>query len=245
MGLQVSPWRGCPIRTSPDQSLLAAPRGFSQLATSFIGSWCQGIHRAPLFARTRRSISSIAHPSRQDLARSSSTCSPSAPRRNERVRSGCWPIAIDSSSLLCSCPGTSSSGSSPVVGRTDPRVRAADHNRPALSPSLGATKMRPALALQVEPQRSISTPMDVLVCVFYCTLIVPLGAEKLCPTTSERLFGTSSPSPSGGRWLARIIYSNSSAARPIPFFLVLFSFFLWFSGRRCRVQGCRSGGRPM
>ena len=27
---------------------LTAPRGFSQPPTSFIGSWCQGIHRAPL-----------------------------------------------------------------------------------------------------------------------------------------------------------------------------------------------------
>ena len=31
-----------------DQSLLAAPHGFSQRATSFIASWCQGIHRMPL-----------------------------------------------------------------------------------------------------------------------------------------------------------------------------------------------------
>src|SRR5438045_9005827 len=51
VGLQASPWRGCPIRTSPDHSLLAAPRGLSQPSTSFIGSWCQGIHRAPLLAR--------------------------------------------------------------------------------------------------------------------------------------------------------------------------------------------------
>jgi hypothetical protein len=29
---------GCPIRISTDQSLLAAPRGFSQRATSFIAS---------------------------------------------------------------------------------------------------------------------------------------------------------------------------------------------------------------
>ena len=36
---------GCPIRTSPDQRLLAAPRGLSQLATSFIASRSQGIHR--------------------------------------------------------------------------------------------------------------------------------------------------------------------------------------------------------
>ena len=43
---------GCPIRISTDQSLLAAPHGFSQRATSFIASWCQGIHRMP-FLRSR------------------------------------------------------------------------------------------------------------------------------------------------------------------------------------------------
>ena len=64
MGHQASPWRGCPIRTSADHSLLAAPRGFSQPSTSFIGSWCQGIHRAPLLAR-RLDLSTS--PSRQDL----------------------------------------------------------------------------------------------------------------------------------------------------------------------------------
>ena len=41
---------GFPIRKSPDQSLFAAPRGLSQLTTSFIASQCQGIHRAPLVA---------------------------------------------------------------------------------------------------------------------------------------------------------------------------------------------------
>src|SRR5271163_3382834 len=30
-----------------DQSLLAAPHNFSQRATSFVASWCQGIHRMP------------------------------------------------------------------------------------------------------------------------------------------------------------------------------------------------------
>ena len=39
---------GCPIQISTDQRLLAAPHGFSQRATSFIASWCQGIHRMPL-----------------------------------------------------------------------------------------------------------------------------------------------------------------------------------------------------
>ena len=34
---------GFPIRISADHSLFAAPRSFSQLVTSFFGSWCQGI----------------------------------------------------------------------------------------------------------------------------------------------------------------------------------------------------------
>ena len=43
---------GCPIRRSLDQSLLAAPQGFSQRATSFIASWRQGIHQMPLLSST-------------------------------------------------------------------------------------------------------------------------------------------------------------------------------------------------
>ena len=40
------------IRKSPDRSLFATPRSLSQLVTSFIGSWCQGIHLMLLFAWT-------------------------------------------------------------------------------------------------------------------------------------------------------------------------------------------------
>ena len=39
---------GFPIRRPSDRSACAAPRGFSQLAASFIGFQCQGIHRVPL-----------------------------------------------------------------------------------------------------------------------------------------------------------------------------------------------------
>ena len=39
---------GCPIRRSTDQRLLAASRGLSQLAASFIACWHQGIHRIAL-----------------------------------------------------------------------------------------------------------------------------------------------------------------------------------------------------
>ena len=43
---------GFPIRKSPDRSLFAAPRGLSQLVTSFIGSWCQGIRPVLFIAWT-------------------------------------------------------------------------------------------------------------------------------------------------------------------------------------------------
>ncbi len=38
-----APHVGFPIQISTDQGLFAAPRGFSQLITSFFGSQCQGI----------------------------------------------------------------------------------------------------------------------------------------------------------------------------------------------------------
>ena len=41
---------GFPIQKSPDQRIFAPPRSLSQLITSFIGSQCQGIRPAPLFA---------------------------------------------------------------------------------------------------------------------------------------------------------------------------------------------------
>ena len=41
---------GFPIRTFMDQSPLAAPHDFSQLATSFFGNQCLGIHPVPLYA---------------------------------------------------------------------------------------------------------------------------------------------------------------------------------------------------
>ena len=39
---------GFPIRRSMDQSLFAAPHGFSQRITSFFACACQGIHQMPL-----------------------------------------------------------------------------------------------------------------------------------------------------------------------------------------------------
>ena len=46
---------GFPIRTSPDQRLLASPRGLSQLTTSFIACLRQGIHTYALSSLTTKS----------------------------------------------------------------------------------------------------------------------------------------------------------------------------------------------
>ena len=43
-----SPWRVLPLGYPRIKACLAAPRGLSQLATSFIASSCQDVHRLPL-----------------------------------------------------------------------------------------------------------------------------------------------------------------------------------------------------
>ena len=58
-GSQVLHLRGFPIRKSADRSLFAAPRSLSQLVTSFVGSWCQGIHLMLFLAWTSSSFSSL------------------------------------------------------------------------------------------------------------------------------------------------------------------------------------------
>ena len=42
------PYQVSPFGNPRINACSAAPRGFSQPATSFIAAWCQGIHRAPL-----------------------------------------------------------------------------------------------------------------------------------------------------------------------------------------------------
>jgi hypothetical protein len=49
-GFHVFNMKGFPIRKSTDQRLFAPHHGISQLITSFIASWSQGIRRSPLFA---------------------------------------------------------------------------------------------------------------------------------------------------------------------------------------------------
>ena len=75
---------GCPIRRSRDQRSLASPPGFSQRATSFIASQCQGIHQMPLsYARS-------AAPLRSRPATGSTRCrqTRSTAPRNPAAHSG-------------------------------------------------------------------------------------------------------------------------------------------------------------
>ena len=64
---------GFPIRKSPAQRSFAAPRSLSQLITSFIGSWCQGIPLALLLAwpssesASARSVSALSRSSGRKL----------------------------------------------------------------------------------------------------------------------------------------------------------------------------------
>src|SRR5262245_39496171 len=53
------PQAGSPIRIPPDHRLLPTPRRFSQVAASFFGTWCLGIHLGPLVACSACSHSSI------------------------------------------------------------------------------------------------------------------------------------------------------------------------------------------
>ena len=53
---------GFPIRKSPDHSLLAASRGFSQLTASFFAFLCLGIHTHALSSLTIKSTTHIRQP---------------------------------------------------------------------------------------------------------------------------------------------------------------------------------------
>src|SRR6266481_3629515 len=59
-GARALPRAGCPIQKSPDHRLLPTPRRLSQVAASFFGSWCLGIHLGPLLACSTYNHSSIA-----------------------------------------------------------------------------------------------------------------------------------------------------------------------------------------
>ena len=113
---------GCPIRRSPDQSPLAAPRSFSQPVTSFFASWCQGIHQMPL----RRLI---IYPQSASLRRAQSSPAPE-PRLHEDQKSnanprGNRPAAFALSKNLSTMSKTMSN----PAARPRPQARRRGHGR--------------------------------------------------------------------------------------------------------------------
>ncbi len=71
---------GFPIRNSTDQSLLAAPHGLSQRATSFVASQRQGIHPMPLLCSILEMVSRNSPTQRH--------AQDQAPSRRTRARDG-------------------------------------------------------------------------------------------------------------------------------------------------------------
>jgi hypothetical protein len=79
---------GCPIRTFLDQNLLAVPQDFSQRATSFIASWCQGIHRMP-FCRSINLVTTIMRLNSHNRLPTMHRNHPSHTARNSELRKPC------------------------------------------------------------------------------------------------------------------------------------------------------------
>ena len=141
---------GCPIRTSADQSLFAAPHGLSQRITSFIACVCQGIHQMPF----SHLIIPIAHAHRPDLAIRKETAAheryPFACSEHRQHQTG----RATPFSVLQRCPSagrgrqtpdrrkTSFSRRAPMMGGQAPSIATQTH------PAPGSRHRRPVLTNQ-------------------------------------------------------------------------------------------------
>src|SRR5438309_8348879 len=102
-GARALPRAGCPIQKPPDHRSLPTPRRLSQVAASFFGSWCLGIHLGPLLACSTYNHSSIAEEELQGHVKL---------ERGSRFAYGILEISIDL--FGCQCAGG------------DERIRTAD-----------------------------------------------------------------------------------------------------------------------
>ena len=99
---------GCPIQKPPDHRLLPTPRRLSQVAASFFGSWCLGIHLGPLLACSTYNHSSIAE------ERYSVTSLTSLRKRIQKIEIAFGILEISIDLFGCQCAGG------------DERIRTAD-----------------------------------------------------------------------------------------------------------------------
>ena len=122
---------GCPIRIPTDQRLLAAPRGFSQRATSFIASWCQGIHRMPfLRSRTSKLPRGSLAPCTGTIPATTTSNQPPMPNSRHRTAARTRSHAECSAHSLRSAQNIHASEPTPVAGsQTRPIARPYPTNR--------------------------------------------------------------------------------------------------------------------
>src|ERR1051326_8820418 len=105
-GARALPRADYSIQKPPDHRLLPTPRRLSQVAASFFGSWCLGIHLGPLLACSTYIHSSIAEEWQ------SVTSKTSLRKRIQKFAFGILEISIDL--FGCQCAGG------------DERIRTAD-----------------------------------------------------------------------------------------------------------------------
>lgn len=94
---------------------LAAPRGLSQPPTSFFGSWCLGIHRAPLVTWPQRCSRVHCAVLKMRAGR------PLPPERRSTVRAGCCPHPLPGNSTACPAENSLSASFHAPTSSTKPR----------------------------------------------------------------------------------------------------------------------------
>ena len=114
---------------------LAAPRGLSQPPTSFIGSWCQGIHRAPLITWPQRcsrplcSSQGAGGPDRGPVASHSRECGTT----RDRSSRGKAPDPVKTGRRFSWAESTKLAVASPFP--QDPTTCPAAHASPVIAPA--------------------------------------------------------------------------------------------------------------
>ncbi len=160
---------GCPIRRSRDHRSLASPPGFSQRATSFIASQCQGIHQMPLFrarSKGRRAPRlTRGHPHSQPTPRKTAAHRGKPHRLRQRGNPACGRSHEDTSSdgpRTGSHPTgqkphrTASQRPGPVrLGHIHKFALPFNQHPPRNPGAAGAGHARPAAP---EPERNLSSP---------------------------------------------------------------------------------------
>ena len=174
---------GCPIRRSSDQSLLAAPQGLSQRATSFIASRRQGIHQMP-FSHSPRPSGKNRRP--EDRGQGTD------------VRRDTWPVAA----VIDRCTTNRGKTSIPMPGAAcpPPGKRGEGRRHPCQSAGLGdkpkAGCTSPPYDVTCKRKVAANAATDGLTCRSRCPKLHPSPHPGSClPRREEASTGLGGPGP--------------------------------------------------